>query len=142
MSSLSMAEFRSLPMRIKPAVTAVLLCAPILLGGVAHAQVAGSSTLGVANLTMVTNGWSIKKKVLNKAVYNEDNKRIGKISDIIVAPDGTASYFIIGAGGFLGVARHDVAIPVGQMAEQDGKFILAGATKEALKQLPKFEYAK
>jgi hypothetical protein len=129
-------------MRIKPAVTAALLCAPILLGSVAHAQVAGSSTLGVANLTMVANGWSIKKKVLNKAVYNEDNKRIGKISDIIVAPDGTASYFIIGAGGFLGVARHDVAIPVGQMAEQDGKFILAGATKQALKQLPKFEYAK
>jgi len=129
-------------MRIKPAVTAALLCAPILLGGVAHAQVAGTSTLGVANLTMVTNGWSIKKKVLNKVVYNEDNKRIGKISDIIVAPDGTASYFIISAGGFLGVARHDVAIPVGQMAEQDGKFILAGASKEALKQLPKFEYAK
>ena len=131
-----------MPVKITPAVTALLLCAPLLFGSAGHAQIAGSTSLGVANLSMVANGWSIKKKVLNKVVYNEDNKRVGKIDDIIVAPDGTASFFIIGAGGFLGVARHDVAIPVGQIAEQDGKFILAGATKEALKQLPKFEYAK
>lgn len=129
-------------MKLKQAAALAALCAPMLFAGTAYAQVAGSSSLGVANLTMVANGWSIKKKLLNKVVYNEENKRIGKISDIIIAPDGTASFFIIGAGGFLGVARHDVAIPVGQISEADGKFILAGATKEALKQLPKFEYAK
>ena len=38
--------------------------------------------------------------------------------------------------------RHDVAIPVGQLQEKDGKYILPGATKEAIKALPKFEYAK
>ncbi|MDB5809667.1 MAG: PRC-barrel domain protein [Betaproteobacteria bacterium] len=128
-------------MPIKQCLAAAALCMP-LLAGTAHAQVAGSTSLGVANLTMVANGWSVKKKVLNKVVYNEDNKRIGKISDIIVAPDGTASFFIIGAGGFLGVARHDVAIPVGQISEDNGKFILTGATKEALKGMPKFDYAK
>src|SRR3954468_23410227 len=117
-------------MLIKQSIIAAALCMP-LLAGTAHAQVAGSTSLGVANLTMVANGWSIKKKVLNKVVYNEENKRIGKIDDIIGAPDGTASFFIIGAGGFLGVARHDVAVPVGQIAEQDGKFVLAGATKQA-----------
>ncbi len=43
----------------------------------------------------------------------------------------------------MGVGRHDVAIPVNQLKQQDdGKFILAGATKEAIKALPKFEYAK
>src|SRR4051812_39391181 len=128
-------------MLIKQAIIAVALCMP-LLAGTAHAQVAGSTSIGVANLTMVANGWSIKKKVLNKVVYNEDNKRVGKIEDIIVAPDGTASFFIIGAGGFLGVARHDVAVPVGQITEDNGKFILAGATKEAIKSMPRFEYAK
>ncbi len=45
-------------------------------------------------------------------------------------------------GGFLGVGRHDVAIPVSQIKQQsDGKFILAGATKDALKAMPPFEYA-
>ena len=68
--------------------------------------------------------------------------RIGKVDDIIVAPDKAVSYAIIGAGGFLGVGRHDVAIPVSQIKQQsDGKFILAGATKDALKTMPPFEYA-
>ena len=129
-------------MLLKQSLSAVVVCLPLLLAGTSHAQVAGSTSIGVANLTMVADGWSIKKKVLNKIVYNEENKRVGKIDDIIVAPDGTASFFVVGAGGFLGVARHDVAIPVGQITEQDGKFVLPGATKAAIKSMPKFEYAK
>ncbi len=42
----------------------------------------------------------------------------------------------------MGVGRHDVAIPVNQLKQLDGKFVLPGATKEAIKALPKFEYAK
>jgi hypothetical protein len=37
--------------------------------------------------------------------------------------------------------RHDVAVPVSQLKENDGKLVLAGATKEALKAIPPFEYA-
>jgi hypothetical protein len=74
--------------------------------------------------------------------YNENKERVGKIGDLIVAPDGELSFAIIGAGGFAGVARHDVAIPIEQLQLQGGKFILAGATKAAIKALPKFEYAK
>jgi hypothetical protein len=40
------------------------------------------------------------------------------------------------------VGRHDVAIPVSQLKQADGKIVLPGATKEAIKALPKFEYAK
>lgn len=129
-------------MKLHSTLGMLVLCAPLAASLPSYAQVAGSSSIGVANLTMVANGWSIKKKLLDKAVYNEDNKRIGKITDIIISPDGTASFFIIGAGGFLGVARHDVAIPVGQIRDDNGKFVLPGATKEALKQMPKFDYAK
>jgi hypothetical protein len=35
-----------------------------------------------------------------------------------------------------------VAVPVNQLKQQDGRFVLPGATKEAIKALPKFEYAK
>jgi hypothetical protein len=52
------------------------------------------------------------------------------------------SYGTIGAGGFLGVDRHDVVIPVDRFKMQDGKIILSGATKDAIKAMPKFEYAK
>ena len=49
---------------------------------------------------------------------------------------------ILGVGGFLGLARHDVAIPAGQLKVEGDKLKLPGATKEALKALPPFEYAK
>ncbi len=110
----------------------------------AMAQVAGSTTIGVAVAEMkdITVGWSAKKQIMGKAVYNEKNERVGTIDDIIIAPDKAVSYAIVGAGGFVGVGRHDVAIPVNQFTQQDGKFVLAGATKDIIKALPKFVYAK
>ena len=106
-------------------------------------QIVGSTQLGaaVAELRDVTTGWSVKRHVLGRTVYNDSGNPVGKVDDIIVTPDKAASYAIIGAGGFLGVGRHDVAIPVSQLKETDGKFVLAGATKEALKAIPPFEYA-
>jgi hypothetical protein len=40
------------------------------------------------------------------------------------------------------VGKHDVAIPVSQFRVENNKITLPGATKDALKALPKFEYAK
>ncbi len=124
-----------------------IAAASLLLAGATMAigqQVVGSTQLGVAvaELRDVTTGWSAKRQVLGKTIYNDSGDGIGKVDDIIVAPDKAVSYAIIGAGGFLGAGRHDVAIPVGQLKQQsDGKFVLAGATKDALKAMPPFEYA-
>ena len=113
-------------------------------GDYAMAQVAGSTRLGVSTeeVKIVASGWSSKKQILGKTVYSENNQKVGRIDDLIVAPDSAVSFAIIGAGGFVGLGRHDVAIPVQQIKLQDDKFILPGATKEAIKALPKFEYAK
>jgi sporulation protein YlmC with PRC-barrel domain len=122
-----------------------LSCTVLLAsGGYAVAQVAGSSTLGVKieELKAVAIGWSAKRQILGKAVYNEKSERVGQIEDMIVTPERAVSYVIVGAGGFVGLGRHDVAIPINQLQQQDGKYVLSGATKEAIKALPKFEYAK
>ena len=116
----------------------------VSVGGRVDAQVAGSTTVGVTveELKMVAVGWSAKKKILGKAVYNDKNEKIGVVDDLIITPDKSVSYAIIGAGGFLGIGKHDVAVPVGQFKEDKGRIVLAGATKDALKAMPKFEYAK
>ncbi len=113
-------------------------------GGYVAAQVAGSTRLGVAveEMKAVALGWSAKKQVLGQSVYNEQNQKVGTIDDLIIAPDTSVSFVIVGAGGFVGLGKHDVAFPVTQLKQQDGKFILPGATKDAIKALPKFEYAK
>ena len=126
--------------------TTMLMLASIALTSpiIAQAQVAGSTLVGVATAELrdVTMGWSAKRQVLGKPVFNDKSERIGSVDDIVIAPDKAVSYAIIGAGGFLGVAKHDVAIPVDQIKLVGGKFVLAGATKEALKAMPPFEYAR
>jgi len=109
-------------------VSAVLLGA---IGASQGQQVVGSTPLGVAvaELRDVTVGWSARRQILGQSIYNDKGEAIGKADDIIVAPDKAVSYAIIGAGGFLGVGKHDVAIPVSQLKERDGKIVLAGATK-------------
>jgi sporulation protein YlmC with PRC-barrel domain len=110
----------------------------------AQAQVAGSTLIGItaAELREVTPGWSATRQVLGQAVFNDKNERIGAVDDIVIAPNKAVSYAIIGVGGFLGVGRHDVAIPVSQLKQIDGNFVLAGATKDALKAMPPFDYVR
>ena len=122
------------------------MTAASVLVGVSSAslgQVAGSTQLGiaVAELREVTTGWSAKRQILGQTVYNDKDEKVGKVDDIIVAPDKAISYAIVGAGGFLNVGKHDVAIPVIQFKAADGKLILAGASRDALKAMPAFEYA-
>lgn len=96
----------------------------------------------VKEMVVVAKGWSAKKQILGKDVYNDKNQKIGKVDDLIIAPDSAVSYAIIGAGGFLGIDRHDVAIPAKQLKIEKDKITLPGATKEAIKAMPKFQYAK
>jgi sporulation protein YlmC with PRC-barrel domain len=123
----------------------VALTSMVLLGaGYAGGQVAGSTTVGVAveEMKAVVLGWSAKKQILGKIVYNEKDEKVGKVDDIIIAPNKTVSYLIIGAGGFVGMGKHNVAIPMSQIQDQNGKIVLPGAAKEIVKALPPFEYAK
>ena len=123
----------------------LMLAAFVLISPtISHAQVAGSTPLGVTvtELQAVVKGWSVKRTVLGQPVYNDKNEKVGSVDDIIITPDKAVSYAIVGTGGFLGLAKHDVAIPVSQFKLVDKKLVLPGATKEALKAIPEFQYAQ
>jgi sporulation protein YlmC with PRC-barrel domain len=102
----------------------------------------GSDDVGVIELDVITAGWSARKDIIGKPVYNEQNQRIGKIDDIIITPDNAVSFAIIGAGGFLGIGKHDVVIPVDHIESVDNRYVIPGATKAALKALPAFKYKR
>jgi sporulation protein YlmC with PRC-barrel domain len=120
-------------------VAGIALAAP----ATSFAQVAGSTLLAVSvgELRDVAVGWSAKRQILGQAVYNGQDERVGSVDDIIVSRDKAVSYAIINAGGFLAVTKHNVAVPVSQLKLVGGKLVLPGATKEALKAYPPFEYA-
>jgi len=106
------------------------------------AVVVGVQPITSSELSQVVTGWSAKKQILGKTVFNEKNQKIGVIDDVVIGPDKTVSYAIIGAGGFLGVAKHDVAISINHFEPQGEKFVIAGVTKETLKNAPEFKYVE
>jgi sporulation protein YlmC with PRC-barrel domain len=106
------------------------------------AQVAGgTSTVGISVTTQLATGWSVKKTLLGKTIYNDGGQKVGKVQDLIISPDANVSYVILGAGGFVGIGRHDVAIPVTQIQDQSGKLVMRGATQDMIKAMPQFTYA-
>jgi sporulation protein YlmC with PRC-barrel domain len=113
------------------------------------APVAGRTPLGVTVIEMeaVVVGWSTRHDLFGKTVVNDKNEKIGKVVDLIISPAKgdnapAASFAIIGVGGFLGLGKRDVAIPTHQLKLQNKQLTLPGATKDALKAMPPFEYHK
>ena len=123
---------------------AVILLASFALtfAAISEAQVAGRTRIAVAVEEDVALGLSAKRQILGQAVYNQTGDKVGAIDDLVVAPDNSVSFAVIGVGGFVGIRKHRVAIPVELLLNRDGGFILLGATKEALKALPTFDYAR
>lgn len=123
---------------------ALTLASAMGLAAPVAAQVAGATTTVEATVTESTRlamGWSVKKTLMGKTIYNEAGDKVGKVDDLIISPDKNVSFVIVGAGGFIGIGRHDVAIPVTQIQTRAGKLVMTGATKDMIKNMPQFEYA-
>ncbi|KAF0233924.1 MAG: PRC-barrel domain-containing [Desulfovibrionaceae bacterium] len=120
-----------------------IVMAIFMLVGAAFAQTPVVGTVGVPveQISVLAKGWSIKKDIMSKDVFNDANEKVGVIEDIIVTPDKSMSYAIVSTGGFLGMAKHDVVIPVNQFKVVAKRVMLPGATKEAVKAMPEFKYA-
>jgi hypothetical protein len=80
-------------------------------------------------------------KVIGASVVNEANDTVGKVDDIIVGQDGKTPYVVLSVGGFLGIGDKLVVLPYEQLKTMDGKILMPGATKDALKDLPTFKYS-
>lgn len=134
--------------------TLVLCLSTLLWVGTALAQqkqntsppVAGAAAalvgVTVEEVVVIAQGWSMRKQILDRKVYNDKNEKLGKVDDVIVSPDKSVSWAIIGVGGFLGLGKKDVAIPISQLHMEKDRFVLPNATKEAVKAMPEFQYAK
>jgi hypothetical protein len=131
-------------MKNRLTIATLTLVGALSLVGAASAQVAGGTTttgVSVIESTQLALGWSVKKTLMGKTIYNEHGVKVGKVEDLIISPDKKLTYVIVGAGGFVGIGRHDVAIPVTQIEDQSGKLVMAGATKDTIKAMPSFDYA-
>jgi sporulation protein YlmC with PRC-barrel domain len=81
-------------------------------------------------------------KIIGASVINDANDTIGKIDDLIVSPDGKTPFAVLTVGGFLGLGDRRVVVPYSSLKFADNKIVLPGASKDELRALPEYKYAK
>ena len=113
--------------------------AVVLAGNSVFAQV--PQTVTKIDVVKVATGFRASK-IIGETVVNDANETVGKVDDLIIVPDGKVPFLILSVGGFLGIGDKLVAVPYDSLKMQDKKLLLTGATKDTLKDLPAFKYAK
>jgi hypothetical protein len=84
-------------------------------------------------------------KVIGSTVVNDQNETVGKIDDVIISGGAAKEpVAVLSVGGFLGMGSKLVAVPYHGLKPNPDKndFVLPGATKDNLKSLPEFAYAR
>jgi sporulation protein YlmC with PRC-barrel domain len=98
----------------------------------ATAQQAATGAAATHPSADVAIGWSVKKSLLGKSIYNEKEESIGVINDLLIGPDSTISHVIVGMAGKDKGDIQDVAIDASALQVHDGKFyVQVGATGAA-----------
>jgi sporulation protein YlmC with PRC-barrel domain len=54
-------------------------------------------------------------KLIGLNVYNDQNEKLGDISEILMDKSGKVDGVVIGVGGFLGVGRHDIKVELSKL---------------------------
>ena len=79
-------------------------------------------------------------ELIGMKVQGSDGKNLGKIRDLVIAPDGAVRYAVLDFGGFLGIGDKYFAVPWDALQRtQNGKAIALDTTKRDLKQAPGFD---
>lgn len=115
-----------------------LPAAPAQRTGPAHQGDAAGQPDPAVGSVPYTPAWRACNALLGRAVVNEAGQPLGQIDELIMGPDRALSYLVIGTGSFLGGARHEVAVPLAQLQNQDGRLVLTGAAQASLQAMPAF----
>ena len=90
----------------------------VLLASTAMAQTPTTATKPEVSSASVTQGykgqWRVYK-MIGLDVYNQNNEKLGDISEILTDPTGKIQTAILGVGGFLGVGERMVAVSFDQL---------------------------
>ncbi len=92
----------------------------------------------------MTKGWDRPygaSEILGTQVNNLQGEAVGKITDLVFDDEGRIFFAVLGYGGFLGIGRNLVAVPITSLssssAEEPRHFVL-DSTKEDIQSAPLF----
>jgi sporulation protein YlmC with PRC-barrel domain len=76
-------------------------------------------------------------KMLGSSVYDVQNRKIGKVDDLVLNKDGKVDAVVIDVGSFLGMGGKDVALLPSDIKTDNNRLTL-DRTKEQLQQMASF----
>jgi sporulation protein YlmC with PRC-barrel domain len=77
-------------------------------------------------------------KMIGSAVYDLQNRDIGKVKDLILNKDGNLDAVVLDVGSFLGAGGKYVAVPMSDIKTNNNRLTL-DRTKEQLQQMAAYE---
>jgi sporulation protein YlmC with PRC-barrel domain len=54
-------------------------------------------------------------KLIGLNVYNDQDEKLGDISEILLDKSGKADFVVLGVGGFLGIGQHDIMVEMSKL---------------------------
>ena len=54
-------------------------------------------------------------KLIGLNVYNDQDEKLGAISEILLEKSGKVDFVVIGVGGFLGIGQHDIMVEMSKL---------------------------
>ncbi|MFD1326867.1 PRC-barrel domain-containing protein [Mycoplana ramosa] len=120
----------------------IALAATALIGGMAYAQTAETTTTETFVTVRPTDVLSYN--LIDRNVTNNAGDTIGEIKDLVIS-GGNLSGYIVSVGGFLGMGEHYVmvnpkAVKITYNENDKNWTAMMNATKEELAKAPEFKY--
>ena len=104
-------------------------------------QRAGVATERIVYLVRTPRGGVLASTYFDRGMHNRAGEKIGTVSDLIVASDGTIAAALVNVGGFLGIGEKEVAVPFSsiELVRNDNDWrLVVDATKDALRDAPPY----
>lgn len=121
---------------------ATLAIAVSSLAAPAMAQGGGAPQgVAVVDVQRLATGYRASK-ITGATVVNQAGEKVGTVDDLLVTPNDRVPFAVISVGGFLGMGNKLVVVPYQALDITPEKIQLANATKDQLKAMPEFKYAK
>ena len=114
----------------------------LLIGVVAGAASLAGFATAATMTTAPADGWTVTN-YYKQAVYDDSQKKVGEVDDVLIDKSGRVSGLVVGVGGFLGMGEKDVIMAFSDVhvTKKDNKWWLTiDESKDSLKAAPGFTY--
>jgi len=95
-----------------------LLASTLLVPAFAQNNPPSASPAPVAAAATHSDTWRASK-LIGVNVYNDENEKLGDISEILVDKSGKVDGVVIAVGGFLGMGQHDIKVDMSKLKFSD-----------------------